>query len=96
MGEITGTITLTRRPYQCVFPEFRLTRNHKKLMADIASAYIMSKPPRPADAIKHLTSALELAPEDPEIAFNLAAVLESSTSMWFLPWTGLGYRSDLI
>jgi TPR repeat protein len=38
----------------------------------------MSKPPRPADAIKHLTSALELAPEDPEIAFNLAAVLESS------------------
>ncbi|ORY30559.1 hypothetical protein BCR39DRAFT_494484 [Naematelia encephala] len=45
---------------------------------NLASAHIMSKPPQPALAIKHLTSALELAPDDPEIAFNLAAILEST------------------
>ncbi|WVQ73403.1 hypothetical protein IAR50_002975 [Cryptococcus sp. DSM 104548] len=45
---------------------------------NLASAYIFDKPPRPALAIKHLTAALALAPEDPEIAFNLAAVLESA------------------
>lgn len=28
----------------------------------------MSKPPRPADAIKHLTAALDLSPEDPEVS----------------------------
>ncbi|TYJ58330.1 hypothetical protein B9479_000876 [Cryptococcus floricola] len=45
---------------------------------NLASAYIFDKPPKPALAIKHLTAALALAPEDPEIAFNLAAVLESA------------------
>jgi len=38
----------------------------------------MSEPPQPVLAIQHLTSALELAPDDPEIAFNLAVILESS------------------
>ncbi|WVW84870.1 hypothetical protein I302_106905 [Kwoniella bestiolae CBS 10118] len=45
---------------------------------NLASAYVLDSPPKPALAIKHLTSALELSPEDPEIAFNLAAVLEST------------------
>ncbi|KAK6908009.1 hypothetical protein I204_05984 [Kwoniella mangroviensis CBS 8886] len=45
---------------------------------NLASAYVLDNPPKPALAIKHLTSALELSPEDPEIAFNLAAVLEST------------------
>ncbi|KIR27447.1 hypothetical protein I309_03653 [Cryptococcus deuterogattii LA55] len=48
---------------------------------NLASAYIFDKPPRPALAIKHLTKALELSPEDPEIAFNLAAVLESTGNL---------------
>ncbi|KAK4683591.1 hypothetical protein P7C73_g6647, partial [Tremellales sp. Uapishka_1] len=48
---------------------------------NLASAYILSKPPQPALAIKHLTSALQLSPEDPEIAFNLAAVLESTDNL---------------
>lgn len=39
---------------------------------------MMSRPPQPAEAIKALTAAMEIAPEDPEVAFNLAAVLESS------------------
>ncbi|GHJ88441.1 hypothetical protein NliqN6_4843 [Naganishia liquefaciens] len=45
---------------------------------NIASAYILAKPPQAALAIDHLRQALELSPEDPEIAFNLAAVLEST------------------
>ncbi|KAI5454964.1 hypothetical protein NCC49_002240 [Naganishia albida] len=45
---------------------------------NIASAYILAKPPQAALAIQHLKQALELSPEDPEIAFNLAAVLEST------------------
>ncbi|WWC70952.1 uncharacterized protein I206_104904 [Kwoniella pini CBS 10737] len=45
---------------------------------NLASAYVLDNPPKPALAIKHLTSALELSPDDPEIAFNLAAVLEST------------------
>nr|ODN85323.1 hypothetical protein L203_04931 [Cryptococcus depauperatus CBS 7841] len=45
---------------------------------NLASAYIFDKPPKPALAIRHLTEALKLAPEDAEIAFNLAAILESS------------------
>jgi hypothetical protein len=39
---------------------------------------MMSKPPQTAEAIKALTAAMNIAPEDPEIQFNLAAVLESS------------------
>ncbi|KAK1925872.1 TPR-like protein [Papiliotrema laurentii] len=48
---------------------------------NLASAYVMSKPPQPALAIKHLTAALKLAPEDAEIAFNLAAILESTDNL---------------
>ncbi|WWC62787.1 uncharacterized protein I303_105384 [Kwoniella dejecticola CBS 10117] len=45
---------------------------------NLASAYALDNPPKPALAIKHLTAALDLSPEDPEIAFNLAAILEST------------------
>ncbi|WVF69003.1 hypothetical protein IAT40_003777 [Kwoniella sp. CBS 6097] len=48
---------------------------------NLASAYVLDNPPKPALAIKHLTAALELTPEDPEIAFNLAAVLESTGNL---------------
>ncbi|KAJ7695100.1 hypothetical protein B0H17DRAFT_1056400 [Mycena rosella] len=45
---------------------------------NLASAYIMSPVARPDLALKHLHIAAELSPEDPEIAFNLAAVLEAT------------------
>ncbi|KAL7420774.1 hypothetical protein Q5752_004726 [Cryptotrichosporon argae] len=45
---------------------------------NIGSAHMMARPPRPAEAVKALTSAMQLAPEDPEIQFNLAAILEST------------------
>jgi len=45
---------------------------------NLASAYIISAFTRPDLAIHHLQIASSLAPEDPEIAFNLAAVLEAS------------------
>ncbi|KAK8858760.1 hypothetical protein IAR55_002989 [Kwoniella newhampshirensis] len=48
---------------------------------NLASAYVLDNPPKPALAIKHLTAALQLAPEDAEIAFNLAAVLESTGNL---------------
>jgi len=44
---------------------------------NLASAYIMSPPPRPDLALHHLQTAASLAPDDAEIAFNLAAVLEA-------------------
>ncbi|KAF8582731.1 TPR-like protein, partial [Ramaria rubella] len=45
---------------------------------NLASAYILSpKTPRPDLALHHLQIASDLSPEDPEIAFNLAAVLEA-------------------
>ncbi|PVG03146.1 TPR-like protein [Serendipita vermifera] len=44
---------------------------------NLASAYIMSPPSRPQLALEHLQIAASLAPEDGEIAFNLAAVLEA-------------------
>ncbi|KAJ7743117.1 hypothetical protein B0H16DRAFT_1561912 [Mycena metata] len=45
---------------------------------NLASAYIMSPVARPDLALKHLNIAATLSPEDPEIAFNLAAVLEAT------------------
>ncbi|KAJ7257924.1 hypothetical protein B0H12DRAFT_1282330 [Mycena haematopus] len=45
---------------------------------NLASAYIMSPVTRPDLALKHLHIAATLSPEDPEIAFNLAAVLEAT------------------
>ncbi|KDQ61585.1 hypothetical protein JAAARDRAFT_31044 [Jaapia argillacea MUCL 33604] len=44
---------------------------------NLASAYIISPVARPDLALYHLNIASSLAPEDPEIAFNLAAVLEA-------------------
>ncbi|KAJ7746891.1 hypothetical protein DFH07DRAFT_831685 [Mycena maculata] len=45
---------------------------------NLASAYLMSPMARPDLALKHLEIASTLSPEDPEIAFNLAAVLEAT------------------
>lgn len=45
---------------------------------NLASAYIMAPPTRPQLALQHLQIAASLAPEDGEIAYNLAAVLEAS------------------
>ncbi|KAK0202851.1 TPR-like protein [Desarmillaria ectypa] len=45
---------------------------------NLASAYIISPVPRPDLALHHLHIASSLSPEDPEIAFNLAAVLEAT------------------
>ncbi|RPD55548.1 TPR-like protein [Lentinus tigrinus ALCF2SS1-6] len=44
---------------------------------NLASAYIVSPVSRPDLALHHLRVASSLAPEDGEIAFNLAAVLEA-------------------
>jgi len=44
---------------------------------NLASAYIISPVSRPDLALHHLHVATSLSPEDPEIAFNLAAVLEA-------------------
>jgi len=45
---------------------------------NLASAYILSPVARPDLALKHLHIAAQLSPDDPEIAFNLAAVLEAT------------------
>jgi len=45
---------------------------------NLASAYIVSPIPRPDLAVHHLQIASSLSPEDPEIAFNLAVVLEAT------------------
>lgn len=45
---------------------------------NLASAYIISPVSRPDLALHHLHIAASLAPEDPEIAFNLGAVLEAA------------------
>ncbi|KIJ55350.1 hypothetical protein M422DRAFT_57828 [Sphaerobolus stellatus SS14] len=55
-----------------------LSPNSADAHTNLASAYILSPDnARPDLAIQHLQIASELAPEDPEIAFNLAAVLEA-------------------
>ncbi|KAH6916123.1 hypothetical protein BKA70DRAFT_1382804 [Coprinopsis sp. MPI-PUGE-AT-0042] len=45
---------------------------------NLASAYIISPVSRPDLALHHLEMASSLSPEDPEIAFNHAAVLEAT------------------
>ncbi|KAF5373326.1 hypothetical protein D9615_007443 [Tricholomella constricta] len=45
---------------------------------NLASAYIISPVSRPDLALHHLQIASSLSPEDPEIAFNHAAVLEAT------------------
>ncbi|KAH9989820.1 hypothetical protein BJV77DRAFT_948061, partial [Russula vinacea] len=44
---------------------------------NLASAYLTHSQSRPDLALQHLQTAAKLAPEDPEIAFNLASVLEA-------------------
>lgn len=44
---------------------------------NLASAYVLSKPSRPDLAVSHLKTAATITPEDPEIQYNLAAVLEA-------------------
>ncbi|GAC96605.1 hypothetical protein PHSY_004188 [Pseudozyma hubeiensis SY62] len=44
---------------------------------NLASAYVLSKPSRPDLAVSHLKTAARITPEDPEIQYNLAAVLEA-------------------
>ncbi|CCM01212.1 uncharacterized protein FIBRA_03260 [Fibroporia radiculosa] len=44
---------------------------------NLASAYILRRESRPDLALHHLEVATTLAPDDPEIAFNYAAVLEA-------------------
>ena len=44
---------------------------------NLASAYVLSKPSRPDLAVQHLKTAAGITPEDPEIQYNLAAVLEA-------------------
>ncbi|KIY52839.1 TPR-like protein [Fistulina hepatica ATCC 64428] len=45
---------------------------------NLASAYIISPIPRADLALHHLRIASSISPEDPEIAYNLAAVLEAT------------------
>ncbi|KAJ7355563.1 TPR-like protein [Mycena albidolilacea] len=61
-----------------MFPKTEWKVNYHILPKDLASAYIMSPVARPDLALKHLNIAATLSPEDPEIAFNLAAVLEAT------------------
>lgn len=44
---------------------------------NLASAYVLSKPSRPDLAVSHLKTAASITPDDPEIQYNLAAVLEA-------------------
>ncbi|KAH7105868.1 TPR-like protein [Auriculariales sp. MPI-PUGE-AT-0066] len=48
---------------------------------NLASAYIISPTPQPELAIMHLKAALQLAPDDGEIQFNLAAVFEATGNL---------------
>lgn len=54
-----------------------LNRDSPDAHTNIASAYIMSTPPRPDLATEHLKKAALLDPTDGEIWFNLGAVLEA-------------------
>ncbi|TEB29083.1 TPR-like protein [Coprinellus micaceus] len=48
---------------------------------NLASAYIISPNPQPDLALHHLEVAASLCPEDPEILFNYAAVLEATGNL---------------
>lgn len=48
---------------------------------NLASAYILSKPPEPFKALEHLKKAVELDPTDGEICFNLGAVNEANDNL---------------
>ncbi|KAI5989322.1 TPR-like protein [Pisolithus albus] len=59
-------------------PDVHTSKHSSVVTRDLASAYIISPVSRPDLALHHLHIAASLAPEDPEIAFNLAAVLEAT------------------
>ncbi|TNY18228.1 TPR-like protein [Rhodotorula diobovata] len=45
---------------------------------NLGAAYILSQPPQPDKALEHLQKALMVNPDDGEVCFNLAAVLEAT------------------
>jgi len=45
---------------------------------NLGAAYILSQPPQPDKALDHLQKALMVNPDDGEVCFNLAAVLEAT------------------
>ncbi|GAA6009513.1 hypothetical protein JCM10207_003810 [Rhodosporidiobolus poonsookiae] len=45
---------------------------------NLGAAYILSRPPNPAKALEHLQKALMINPDDGEVCYNLAAVLEAT------------------
>lgn len=46
---------------------------------DIASAYLISRPSQVHKAIDHLTTALQIAPNDPEVRFSRPIVCRPLT-----------------
>ncbi|AXA51211.1 tetratricopeptide repeat domain protein [Malassezia restricta] len=55
----------------------RLAPDSPDAHTNLASAYIMSKPPQADKALEHLTLAATQSPDDGEIHFNLGTVLEA-------------------
>ncbi|EPQ31989.1 uncharacterized protein PFL1_00187 [Pseudozyma flocculosa PF-1] len=55
----------------------RLSPESADAHTNLASAYVLSKPSRPDLAVDHLKTAATITPDDPEIQYNLAAVLEA-------------------
>ncbi|CDR36241.1 hypothetical protein NBRC10512_007786 [Rhodotorula toruloides] len=45
---------------------------------NLGAAYILTSPPRPEKALEHLQKALMMNPDDGEVCYNLAAVLEAT------------------
>ncbi|GAA5841029.1 hypothetical protein JCM11251_006788 [Rhodosporidiobolus azoricus] len=45
---------------------------------NLGAAYILSQPPKPEKALEHLQKALMVNPDDGEVCYNLAAVLEAT------------------
>ena len=45
---------------------------------NLGAAYILSQPPRADKALEHLQMALSISPDDGEVCYNLAAVLEAT------------------
>ncbi|EDP43376.1 hypothetical protein MGL_2386 [Malassezia globosa CBS 7966] len=55
----------------------RLAPDSPDAHTNLASAYIMSKPPQADKALEHLITAASQSPDDGEIHFNLGTVLEA-------------------
>ncbi|KAL9933740.1 hypothetical protein V8E36_007398 [Tilletia maclaganii] len=68
--DLTGAIASWTRVIE-------LAPNSSDAHMNIASAFVMSVPPRPDLAIDHLKTAASINPDDAEIQFNLGAVLEA-------------------